>query len=41
MVYAYPSEEYARQLAAYIELEKLSFSPEDSREFVLSKLEER
>ena len=37
----YPPEEYARQLAAYTELEALSFSPEDSRESVLAKLEER
>ena len=41
MTYTYPPEEYARQLEVYNELEKLSFSPEDSREYILSKLEER
>ena len=41
MTYTYPPEEYVRQLKAYNELERMSFSPEDSREYILSKLEER
>ena len=41
MIYTYPVEEYAKQLAAYQELEAMSFSPEDSRESILGKLKER
>lgn len=41
MTYTYPPEEYIRQLKAYNELEKMTFSPEDSREYILAKLEER
>ncbi len=41
MNYTYPIEEYRRRLFEYVELEKLSFSPADSREYVLEKLEER
>lgn len=41
MTYTYPPEEYARQLHTYYALEKLSFSPEDSRETILRALEER
>ncbi|MBR4422857.1 MAG: hypothetical protein IKS68_01395, partial [Mailhella sp.] len=41
MNYTYPPEEYARQLRAYHEMEKLTFSPEDSKEYILEKLEER
>ncbi|MCR5663359.1 MAG: hypothetical protein K6G17_00600 [Oscillospiraceae bacterium] len=39
--YTYPPEEYAKQLRAYYELEKLSFSREDGKEAVLAALEER
>lgn len=41
MNYTYSPEEYMRQLTAYTELEKMTFSPDDSREYILSKLEER
>lgn len=41
MNYTYEPEEYAKKLAEYYELEKLSFSPDDGRETVLEKLEER
>lgn len=41
MKYTYPIEEYRKRLLEYVELEKLSFSPEDSRGYVLEKLEER
>ena len=41
MQYTYPVEEYAKQLKAYNELEKISFAPTDSREYVLERLEER
>jgi HD-GYP domain-containing protein (c-di-GMP phosphodiesterase class II) len=41
MEYTYQPEEYAKQLAEYYELEKLSFSPEDGREHIIAKLEER
>ena len=41
MKYTYPVSEYLKQLQAYNELEKLSFSPNDTKEYVLSKLEER
>ena len=41
MKYTYPTEEYRKRLFEYNELEKLSFSAEDSREYVIEKLEER
>ena len=41
MKYTYPAEEYKKQLLAYNELEKMTFSPEDGREYVIGKLEER
>ena len=41
MTYTYPVEEYKKQLLAYYEMDRLSFKPEDSREFVIEKLEER
>lgn len=41
MKYTYPPEEYMRQLRAYNALEAMRFSPEDSREYVIAKLEER
>ena len=41
MKYTYPIEEYRKRLLEYNELEKLSFSPDDSRAFVLEKLEDR
>ncbi|MBR4798698.1 MAG: hypothetical protein IK047_00395 [Clostridia bacterium] len=41
MTYTYPVEEYKKQLLAYEELEKLTFTPEDGRELVIKKLEER
>ena len=41
MDYTYLPEEYAEKLKEYYELEKLSFSPEDSRETILERLEER
>ena len=41
MKYTYPVEEYINQLKEYTELESMTFSPEDSRECVISKLEER
>ena len=41
MQYTYPVEEYAKQLAAYEALEAMTFSPSDSREQVLARLEER
>ena len=41
MTYTYPPEKYMELLKAYNELEALSFTPEDSRETVIAKLEER
>ncbi|MBR0231617.1 MAG: hypothetical protein IJQ53_05270 [Clostridia bacterium] len=41
MNYTYAPEHYAEILKEYYELEKLAFAPEDSREYVLQKLEER
>ena len=41
MNYTYPPEAYAETLKEYYELEKLSFSPEDGRDLILEKLEER
>ncbi len=41
MNYTYPPEEYANKLKEYYELEKLTFSPDDGREAIISKLEER
>ena len=41
MHYTYPVEEYMRQLKTYNELEAMRFSPEDSREYILGRLEER
>ena len=41
MQYTYPIGEYVTQLKLYNELESMTFSPEDSRETVLSALEER
>ena len=39
MTYTYPFEEYKKQLLAYEELEKITFTPEDGRDFVIKKLE--
>ena len=41
MNYTYPPEEYVKLLGEYAELERITFSPPDSRETVLNKLEER
>lgn len=41
MNYTYPPEEYRKLLDAYMELEKLAFSPSDSRETVLNGLAAR
>ncbi len=41
MVNTCPPDEYMKLIAAYHELEKLSFSPADSKECVLERLEER
>ena len=41
MTFTYPPETYMELLRAYNELEAMAFSPEDSRETVISKLEER
>ena len=41
MTFTYPPEKYMELLKAYNELESLSFSPEDGREYVIAKLEER
>ena len=41
MKYTYPIEEYTKQLKAYNELESMTFSPEESRESVIARLEER
>ena len=41
MRFTFPVEEYRRQLEAYTELESISFKPEDSREYIISKLEQR
>ena len=41
MNYTYPPEEYASKLVEYYELEKLTFSPDESRETILRKLEEK
>lgn len=41
MTYTYPVDEYKKQLLAYYEMDKMTFSPEDGREFVIEKLEER
>lgn len=41
MKYTYPIEEYVKQLKDYNELEAMTFSPEDSRESVIARLEER
>ena len=41
MTYTYPVDEYLNQLKAYNELDKLSFSKDDGKEFVVNKLEER
>ena len=41
MTYTYPPETYMELLRTYNELEALSFTPEDSRETVISKLAER
>lgn len=41
MTFTYPPEQYIEQLKVYNELEKMTFSPEDSREYVIEKLEER
>lgn len=41
MNYTYPPAEYMKQLRAYNALEAMRFSPEDSREYVIAKLEER
>ena len=38
MTFTYPPEEYMELLEAYNELESMTFSPEDSRETVISKL---
>ena len=41
MQYTYPVEEYVRRLREYNELETMSFSPDDDREYIIGKLEER
>ena len=41
MNYTYPPEEYANKLKEYYELEKMTFSPDEGREAILSRLEER
>ena len=41
MNHTYPPEKYGKQLREYIELDKLSFSPEDSRDYVIGRLKER
>ena len=41
MSYTYPPEEYAARLKEYTDLEKMSFSPDDSRQYIIGKLEER
>lgn len=41
MNHTYPFQEYERLLKENIELEKLSFSSEDSKEYIISKIEER
>ena len=41
MKYTYPIEEYRKQLLAYNKLEAMTFSSDDSREYVIAKLEER
>ena len=41
MNYTYEPEEYAKLLGEYYELEKLAFSPDDGRETIIEKLEER
>lgn len=41
MNYTYPIEEYITQLKKNNELDSITFTPNDSKEYVLSKLEER
>ena len=41
MKFTYPVEEYKKLLVEYNKLEELSFTPEDSRDFIIEKLEER
>ena len=41
MNYTYPPEEYANKLKEYYGLEKLTFSPDEGRETVIKRLEER
>ena len=41
MKYTYSPEEYRKLQKEYYELEKIRFSPDDSKEYVLEKLEER
>lgn len=41
MNFTYPTETYISQMDAYETLEKLSFSPEDSREKVIAAIEEK
>ena len=41
MKYTYPTSEYLKQLKTYNEFERLSFTPNDSKEYVLFNLEER
>lgn len=41
MNYTYPPGEYASKLVEYYELEKLTFSPDESKETILRKLEEK
>ena len=40
MNYTYPPEEYMKLLNAYMELDKLTFSPDTDKETVLKKLKE-
>ena len=41
MIYTYPPEEYAKLLDEYYALEKMTFSPEEGREAIIAKLEEK
>ena len=41
MKYTYETDEYIKLLKEYYELEKMAFNSNDSKEYVLGKLEER
>ena len=40
MKYTYPVEEYPKQYKEYVEMEKVSFNKDDTKEYILNKLEE-